>query len=188
MKNYKKILRRNLVEEKLKQIIYLIIDSGIKGFGPFNATKKLSNDYLDKYNDVELAIDEMISNEIIKIGASGFLMGIPGFTSLPLTIPVNVYSDYFIAARLITAIAYLRGWDIEDYEVKKTILLCLIGNKGKNFLKKSLILTTIKTLKFFPFIGGVVNAGFDIVFIYLSAQAAKKYFFQKKVGNDDYDE
>nr|WP_276540705.1 EcsC family protein [Stenotrophomonas chelatiphaga] len=70
-----------------------------------------------------------------KAATSGFLTGLGGLLVMPVTIPANLASVYFIQIRMIAAIAHMGGYDVKDDKVKAMVYACLTGNAAKEVLK-----------------------------------------------------
>jgi hypothetical protein len=120
---------------KVLEAIRWIVQQAITGIGPFDSAHDLADEFKRKYNQPEDAIEALIRSEMVKAGTSGFLMGLPGLLALPLTIPANMGADYLLGARMVAAIAKLRGWDLQDDKVQTFVVLCLLGHHGKQVVK-----------------------------------------------------
>lgn len=136
-----------LMHEIVGELIDWIVRHAIDGFGPFVSAEQLATEYAEKHQDVEKAIAAMVQAEIVKVGVSGFLMGLPGLVAMPVSIPANLGADYLLAARLVAAIASLRGWDLNNDKVRSFIVLCLIGNQGKEIIKNASVVAGAKVAK-----------------------------------------
>ncbi len=64
------------------------------------------------------------------MGASGFVTGLGGFATMAVAVPADVVGLYTISARLVGAIACLRGHDVYSDEVRSLILVSLLGASG----------------------------------------------------------
>ena len=96
--------------------------------------EELADSYLKKYSS-EKAIEELVSWQIRKCATSGFLTGLGEFITLPVTIPANISSVLYVQMRMIAAIAYIRGYNLKDDEVKTLIYCILAGLSIENLLK-----------------------------------------------------
>lgn len=105
--------------------------------------EELADSYLKKYSS-EKAIEELVSWQIRKCATSGFLTGLGGFITLPVTIPANISSVLYVQMRMIAAIAYIRGYNLKDDEVK-TLIYCILASLSiENLLKSAGIQFTKK--------------------------------------------
>jgi EcsC protein family len=78
--------------------------------------------------DVEKVIKRLITESVVAAGSAGFLTGLGGFVTLPLTIPANLAGALVINVRLAGAIAYLRGYDLNDPHTQLMIPLVAVGS------------------------------------------------------------
>src|SRR5262249_44593265 len=61
--------------------------------------------------------------------------GCGGFAVLPAALTANLASALYIQARLIAAIAHLRGHDVKSADVRALALACLAGSKAADTMK-----------------------------------------------------
>ncbi|WP_237258009.1 EcsC family protein [Turicibacter bilis] len=100
------------------------------------SAEELAKQYLKKYDSTEDAIDNFISWQCAKCGTSGFVTGLGGLLTLPIAIPANIASILLIQIRMIAAIAYMRGYNIKDDEVKTLVYISLTGQSAADLLKQ----------------------------------------------------
>ena len=98
---------------------------------------ELANDYLEKNCDPEKAAKELVKYQIIKCGTSGFVTGLGGLITLPVTLPANVTSVLYIQLRMVAAIAYIGGLDVQSDQVQTLAYACLTGSAISNVLKET---------------------------------------------------
>lgn len=96
---------------------------------------ELVQDYVSKYGRTEKAIDRMILAQKLKCTTTGFLTGLGGFITLPVTLPTDLTSSLYMEVRMIVSIAMLRGYDVRSDEVKTLVYLCIAGNAASDILK-----------------------------------------------------
>ncbi len=56
---------------------------------------------------------------------------------MPVSIPANVLEFYLLGTRVTAATAKLRGYDIDQPEIRSAILLTLVGADSEDLLKKA---------------------------------------------------
>ncbi len=76
---------------------------------------------------IERVIDRLIKESVAASSTNGFVTGLGGFVTMPITIPANIAGALVINARLVGSIAYLRGYDITDPHVQTIITLTTAG-------------------------------------------------------------
>lgn len=110
----------------------------------------LVNPYIKNSMTKDDAIKKFIRNQKYKCTTTGFLTGLGGLITLPVTLPADLLSSLYMEIRMIAGIAMIRGYDIKDDAVKTAVYLCLVGNAVGDIVKqvgiKTLQQVTIKKL------------------------------------------
>ena len=124
----------------LRQVLEIAID----GYQLFPGAEKVAERYLRKNGeDAQLAIDAVIDQHIRLAGVQGFVTGIGGLITLPVALPANLTGIAVVQARMVAAIAHLRGYDLGDPRVRTAVITCLLGEDGvTDRLKKSSLPTS----------------------------------------------
>ncbi|MFV0538484.1 MAG: EcsC family protein [Dysgonomonas sp.] len=159
----------------------------LTGFSGVDSAYELGNSYLNQKGTIEQQVNSLIKWQTAKAGTSGFVTGLGGAITMPLTVPANIASVIYIQIRMITAIAYMGGHDIHSDRVKSLVYICMVGNGAKELLKDLSIRTgerlvakiiekvSIKLAgkvgeksvtsasKAIPVVGGIVSGSYDIV-------------------------
>ena len=120
---------------KVLNNIYNLAVTGNGSFG--NSIQELADEYVERYGRTEKAIDKMVSNQRLKCTATGFVTGLGGLVTLPITIPADLASSLYIEIRMIASVAAIRGYDINSDEVKTLVYLCIVGNSVGDVLKQA---------------------------------------------------
>ena len=122
-------------------LLVKLISRAIEGVGPLKPARELADDYrTDSHASDCERVNALIRSQALLNGAGGFLTGLGGVLTLPVTIPGALGASWAIQARMIAAIAELGGHDSRSDQVQTAILLCLIGNSAKNIVKGTGIL------------------------------------------------
>ena len=115
-----------------------VVDAGIDGVGPLTPSSRVAADALRKHGgNVEKAISEVISDHVKRAGAVGFLTGVGGLVTMPVSLPANVVGFYTLATRMDAAIAELRGYDVTQPGTRAAVLLALVGADADDLLQKA---------------------------------------------------
>lgn len=109
-----------------------VIEDDIPGL---HGAKRLANEYLAQSNNAEAAIDSLIKWQTANAGTLGFVAGMGGILTMPVTLPANVASAIYLQLRLIATIAHLRGHDIRTDKVRTFSYACLVGSSVNELLK-----------------------------------------------------
>ena len=121
---------------KMNEILDWGYEKAIEGGMGIDSAYELAEEYREKYG-IEKGINKLVSIQLTKCGTSGFLSGLGGVITLPLTIPANVSSVIFIQLRMIAAIAHLRGYDLKSDEVRAFVYTALTGKAATDILKNA---------------------------------------------------
>lgn len=120
------------------RLVERLLDIGIDGKGPFASASSVAAHALSSTGgDVEKAID-VVRRDHRRLGAvGGFATGLGGFFTMPVSLPANVVEFYLLGTRMTAAIAKLRGYDIDQPEIRSAILVTLTGADSDDILKKA---------------------------------------------------
>lgn len=110
---------------KLLDKLYDSSNSGIPKVSP--PIDQLANDYLSKASDTEGAAKSFINYQIAKCTTSGFVTGLGGLITLPITLPANISSVLYVQMRMIACLAYMGGYDTKSDQVQTLVYACLAG-------------------------------------------------------------
>jgi uncharacterized protein (DUF697 family) len=124
----------------LRQVLEIAID----GYQRFPGAERVAERQLAKAgDDAQLAIDAVIDQHIRLAGVQGFVTSIGGLVTLPVALPANLTGIAVVQARMVAAIAHLRGYDLDDPRVRTAVITCLLGEDGvTDRLKKSSLPTS----------------------------------------------
>jgi uncharacterized protein (DUF697 family) len=122
---------QNFSAETLMRFINLILEKGLNGAGPMSSANALAGQYRHdpKYKNAQEQIDALIKWEASKNFGHGFVTGLGGIATLPVTIPAALTAQCLMGSRMSGAIANLHGHSTDDDRVKTFVLLSLIGEK-----------------------------------------------------------
>lgn len=120
------------------RLIERLLDFGIDGKGPFHSAHEMAAKALqENHDDPERAIKAIRREHRLLGAAGGFATGLGGFFLLPVSLPVNVVEFYLLGTRMTAAIAKVRGYDIDQPEIRSAVLLTLVGADSEDILKKA---------------------------------------------------
>lgn len=114
-----------------------LLERGLGGVPPLSSASDLANEYLidQGYEDHDQRVDALINWETTKNFTSGFITGLGGVISLPLSIPSALGASWLLQARMAGAIARIYGHDLQADRVRTMILLSLAGDVAKDAMK-----------------------------------------------------
>lgn len=114
-----------------------ISNVGVSGLGAWKGSIQVAEEHLAKHGDVEKAIDRLIATHVRITSSTGFLTGLGGLITLPVTLPADFTTLWITQARLAGAIAHLRGYDVRSDEVRSVVLMSLIGSSATEALAQA---------------------------------------------------
>lgn len=114
-----------------------IANVGVGGSGAWKGSEQVADEHLAKHGDVEKAIQRLIATHVRITPSTGFLSGLGGLITLPVTLPADFMALRLTQARLAGAIAHLRGYDVRSDEVRSVILISLIGSSATEALAQA---------------------------------------------------
>jgi uncharacterized protein (DUF697 family) len=119
------------------KLAVFLLEAGLAGAGPLSSAEDLASEYLidSSYGNDDRRVDALIRREMTKNFTSGFITGLGGLVTFPVSIPAALGSSWLIQARMASAIARIYGHDLESERVRTKILLSLAGDVAKDAMK-----------------------------------------------------
>ncbi len=118
------------------KLIGRLLDVGIDGKGPLEPARDVADKALAKHGSPDAAVASIVRSHKVIATAGGFVTGLGGFFTMPVSLPANVVEFYVVATRMVAATARVRGYDIDDPHIRTAILLTLVGADSDDILKK----------------------------------------------------
>lgn len=101
-----------------------VVDEGV---GPIRGSRDYAEARLAQFGDPEKAIKRIVAETTASSAMAGFATGLGGLITLPVTLPANITGQAILNARMVGAIAHLRGWDLQDELVRNSVLITIAG-------------------------------------------------------------
>ena len=128
----------------IDRLVEMLVDTGLEGRGPLSSAQEVAQEALAKSDgDVEKAVARLARQTLLTGSIGGFVTGLGGFVTMPVSLPVNVAEFYLQAVRMVGGIASLRGYDLEEPRVRTAVLLTLVGSDSHEVLEKAGMTTAI---------------------------------------------
>lgn len=99
-----------------------------EGVGPLAPAEEVARQAQVNHASAEEAIDAIVADHTRLAAMNGFVTGLGGFLVLPVAVPANVFGFYTLAARMVAAIAHLRGHDLARTDTRLAVLAALTGD------------------------------------------------------------
>lgn len=103
----------------------------------FESASELAATYAQGPGSLEERASRLVTWQVAKAGTTGFLTGLGGVITMPLTIPASLASVLLIQTRMIAAVAHVAGHDVRSDQVRTLAYVCMCGNAGKDILKNT---------------------------------------------------
>jgi uncharacterized protein (DUF697 family) len=100
---------------------------GDNKFNPEKSCYQLAAEYTDSGKTAEQCARNFIKWQTGKAGITGFALGLPGFTAMPVTIPADLASVSYLQLRMIAVIGILFGWEVTSDQFRTVAFTCLLG-------------------------------------------------------------
>jgi len=187
----------SLSQEIILKSLDWAYSKAINGVPGLDSAQDIANDFSQREGTLIDKVNSLIRWQNTKAGTSGFVTGLGGLLTLPVT--VNITSVMYVQIRMVTAIAIMGGYNVKDDRIRTLVYSCIAANSiaevAKDFglsLSNKLLIKAIKKIptevikrinqaigfklltkfgqkgvinlgKTIPFIGGIINAAFDVV-------------------------
>lgn len=124
--------------DRSRMLTNYLIEKAVSGVGPISGAEELAQEYLidQSYPDNDSRVRSLIRWETGKNFTSGFLTGLGGLMTLPVTIPAALGASWVLQTRMTAAIARIYGHELAEERVQTMILLVVIGQDLKETLKQ----------------------------------------------------
>lgn len=133
-----KVNASEIIDEKM--LLMLLDDLYKKALlgipGVSGSVEELADSYKKRFGSKAKAARALISRQTAKCGVSGFVTGLGGFLTMPVTIPANAASLLYLQIRMAAAVAKLGGFDIRTDETRALVYVCLTGKDAPGILKE----------------------------------------------------
>lgn len=128
-------------EKLLKWLVDIAISGTPQLAGGFrlSAAPELADEYLrdESYRDNCGRVAALIRWETSKSFTAGFLGGLGGVLTMPISLPGTLAAAWVVQARMAAAIACICGHDPREDRVQTFVLLSLLGKSGLDAAKQA---------------------------------------------------
>lgn len=131
-------------QEQIMNILDTCYEKALQGIPNTKTCYDLASEYLRRYSTPENAVKEFINWQVAKCTTSGFLTSLGGLITLPITLPANLASVWYIQLRMIATIAIIGGYDPISDEVQTLAYICLTGSSVTKICREAGIQFTNK--------------------------------------------
>jgi uncharacterized protein (DUF697 family) len=105
-------------------------------FGLQQNCDELAEEYAKNGKDPDSAVDDLINWQCAKTSVTGFVSGLPGFVAMPITIPADMVTLWYVQLRMVAAIGRIYGNDPKEDRVRTLAYASLLGGSIQEALGK----------------------------------------------------
>ena len=128
-------MAQKLTEGVVMRALDWAYKSAVEGVKGVDSAQTLAVGYLATEGSVRDQVNRLIRWQNTKAGTTGFITGLGGIITMPVSIPANIAVVLFVQVRMIAAIAHMGGHDISDDRVKTLVYACLAGDAAREILR-----------------------------------------------------
>lgn len=119
----------------LQRMVESFRDIGLDGKMSFSSAQTVADKALKgNRKNPEKAVRKIIRSHRRGVTVGGFATGLGGVFTLVALLPANVFEFYVQATRMVGAIAAVRGYDLDDEEIRTRVLAALVGEESDDIL------------------------------------------------------
>jgi hypothetical protein len=125
----------NVTEGTIMQALNWSYDKALGGLPGFDTATQLGNQYATGEGSLEEQANSLIRWQVAKASTSGFVTGLGGLVTMPLTLPSDLVLVSYVQLRMVAAIAHMGSHDVHEDRVRTLAFVCLCGDAAKDVLK-----------------------------------------------------
>lgn len=125
----------SLSQEVILNALDWAYDKAVNGVRGLDSAQDMADDYLKGEGVLIDKVNSLIRWQNTKAGTSGFITGLGGLLTLPLTLPANITSVLYVQIRMVAAIAIMGGYDVKDDRVRSIVYSCIAASSAAEVAK-----------------------------------------------------
>lgn len=114
-------------QEQIAAVLDMCYNKAVSGVPGTQNCYELAEQYTSKYATPEMAAKEFIKWQVAKCTTSGFITSLGGLITLPVAIPANLATVWYVQMRMLATLAIIGGQDPMDDSVQTLAYICLTG-------------------------------------------------------------
>ncbi len=130
--------------DQVMDVLNACYGQAVQGIPGTKSCSDLAAEYLARYKQTDKAASALINNQIAKCTVSGFLTSLGGLITLPIAIPANLATVWYMQIRMVGAVAVMAGFDPTDDAVQTLVYLCLTGTSASKICRDAGVKITNK--------------------------------------------
>lgn len=137
IENIKIDTEKKLTTEQLFEMLKSCYGQAVNGLPKTKSCYELADEYLKKYKTPEEAAKNFIKWQIAKCTTSGFVTSLGGLITLPVAVPANLVSIWYVQLRMLAVLAAIGGHDPSDDTTQTLAFMCLVGGSVKKSFQEA---------------------------------------------------
>lgn len=134
--------KKGLTQEKIMKSLDWCYDKTLIGVPKTKTCYELAEEYLknSQKNDderIKKSAKDFIKRQIAKCTTTGFLTGLGGAITIPVTLPTDLVTVWYVQLRMIATLAIMGGFDPKEDSVRTLAYICLTGSSANKILKEA---------------------------------------------------
>lgn len=125
----------SLSQEVILNALDWAYDKAVNGVRGLDSAQDMADDYLKGEGALIDKVNSLIRWQNTKADTSGFITGLGGLLTLPLTLPANITSVLYVQIRMVAAIAIMGGYDVKDDRVQSIVYSCIAASSAAEVAK-----------------------------------------------------
>ena len=125
----------SLSQEVILNALDWAYDKAVNGVRGLDSAQDMADDYLKGEGALIDKVNSLIRWQNTKAGTSGFITGLGGLLTLPLTLPANITSVLYVQIRMVAAIAIMGVYDVKDDRVRSIVYSCIAASSAAEVAK-----------------------------------------------------
>lgn len=133
-----------LTQETVMKALDWSYDKSLVGLPKAKSCYELAEEYLKHHEKIEDDNERVIKNakefikwQITKCTATGFVTGLGGIITIPVTLPADLVTVWYVQLRMIATLAVMGGFDPKEDCVRSLAYVCLTGSSANKILKEA---------------------------------------------------
>ena len=129
------LMAKGVDEGVIMRALAFAYEKAVNGIPGMDSAEELAESYAKGNGSKRDQANSLIRWQNTKAGTTGFITGLGGLITMPVTVPADLATVLYVQIRMIAAIASLGGHDLHDDRVKTLVYACMAGNGAKDILK-----------------------------------------------------
>ena len=123
-----------LSEKTILRVLDRAYVQALEGMPGVQSANDLAQQFSAREGTLEERVNALVRWQMAKAATSGFVSGLGGLITMPVSIPANISVVLFVQIRMIAAIAIMSGHDVKDDRIKSLVYACMAWNAAKKIL------------------------------------------------------